>query len=372
MLPLQNRADGLRIELTKSMPPATRTILSSLTKVSRLLTGAGQFWIPSGRLILLILGAIALIPRTAPASDDTSLFHNVFVTTDTSTVQSLFQNLKAPRQMSFLELAGYDYAVSPGYIIDDSGFIPQVHTADPLPRKIIYGVDGLTSSRSITTHEILQIHHIARTAIHRGYKNNIQNQMIKTVQDVEDELPIQKSSFGIVKDLRIGKIVGTLRAYQGFVSPQKKIILPSFEIMRKRNLLSNKDEAEILELAGPTYGSETTRAIVEIGQFFIEASLAPEERLEVRRQLLSWLNATVLEKGLYEKIIVAHVSKNILARKYQQEYGFDRMLIEKSFQENQETITEKILIVKSNQLKLKLAKIIQPHKFMKCQELFVQ
>ena len=193
------------------------------------------------------------------------------------------------------------------------------------------------------------------------------------MQKVENQLPVQNSSFGVVHDLRSGKIVGVLRSYEAYINRQNKVVLPSFEILRERNLLTDLEEKELLNAVGGSAGGlKTIRPMIEVGQFYIDSTLAPVERLEVKRQLWAWFTAVIVARDGLPKTIVAHVSKNVLARKYRQEYGFDQTIIEKSFVENGELITEKVLTLSSEQIKFNQIGLTESRSANACRSIFHQ
>ena len=90
----------------------------------------------------------------------------------------------------------------------------------------------------------------------------------------------------------------------------------------------------------------------------------------IKRQLWAWFVAIILKQDTKPKTIIAHVSKNVLARKYKLEYGFDSTLIEKSFVESNNQITEQVLAVSSDKLKVKLISVIEPKNIKACYLLF--
>ena len=108
-----------------------------------------------------------------------------------------------------------------------------------------------------------------------------------------------------------------------------------------------------------------------MGQFYIDSTLTLKERVEVRRQLWIWFTATHLNDSAGNKIVIAHVSKEVLARKYKVEYGFDQNIVEKTFQTDQIQITEKVLMVSSEKMKSKLLSMIDLNpKKLQCSAIF--
>lgn len=319
---------------------------------------------------LSVFIAVLSFALSVCANEDSYLFRNSIYSTDHLTQIQLQSYLQAQPTMPFLTLSGYEYAVSEGYIIDDNSFLPVVYPAAAQPKKMTFDKNGVNSDRLVHEKEIAEIHKLMKAQIDEGYQSAIQSEIIKTVQKVENELPVQNSSFGVVHDQRSGKIVGILRSYEAYINQQNKVVLPSFEILRQRKLLTDAEEKELLKSVGsPSGGLKTTKSMIEVGQFYIDGNLAPAERLEVKRQLWAWFTAVILEKGQPETV-VAHVSKNVLARKYKQEYGFDQTAIEKSFLEKGETITEKVLTVSAVQMKQHLINIIAPKTINACHLLF--
>ena len=303
------------------------------------------------------------------ASSD--LFKPFAISDDVSVMKKLLTYISSQESIPWLELSGYSYSASSGYIIDDSGFLPTVTKAKPLPKKIVLNKDSVSSERDVSAHELSEVHHTAKLAIDAGYQNAIQSDIIKTVQEVEESLPVNHSSFGVVRDKRSGKIVGSLRAYQGFISADHKLILPSFEILRKRDLLSDRDESQLMKNLGSGLYNGQLKAIIEVGQFYIDSTLTLQERIEVRRQLWIWFTATHLNDPASHKMVIAHVSKEVLARKYKVEYGFDQNIVEKTFQTDQMQITEKVLMVSSDKMKSKLLTMINLNpKKLQCSSIF--
>ena len=325
--------------------------------------------------LLIALQSILLInslSSPAIAEDDDFLLKPVLYSLDRGHSQQLENYLSRPTSTPYLHLSGYEYSVSEGWILDDLGFIPNFYQLPPQPKKISFNHHGLKTCRDVCQKEIAEIHHLVKEKIDEGYQSNIQNEIIKTVQKVENELPVENSSFGVVHDQRTGKIVGVLRSYEAFINDQGKVVLPSFEILRQRNLLSDDEEARLLTTIGARTGSSSKKSMVEVGQFYIDATLSPTERLEVKRQLWAWYTAMVIYPDKTEKIIVAHVSKNILARKYKQEYGFDNTIIEKTFTEGATEITEKVITVSATVMRQKLLHIISQGSAKTCRSLFHQ
>ena len=319
--------------------------------------------------IILLVSSLSL---RAVAEDNDYLFKPVLYSLDNGTSKQLESYLSRQTSTPYLHLSGYEYSVSEGWILDDLGFIPNYYQIPPKPKKISFDHLGLKTCRDICQKEISKIHHLVKEKIDEGYQSNIQNEIIKTVQKVENELPIEHSSFGVVHDQRTGKIVAVLRSYEAFINGQGQVVLPSFEILRQRNLLSSDEEARLLQTIGGTHGSKTKNVMIEVGQFYVDATLSPTERLEVKRQLWAWFTAMVIDSAKNEKIIVAHVSKNILARKYKQEYGFDNTIIERTFTEGDTAITEKVMTVSSTVMREKLLHIIAQGSVKTCRSLFHQ
>ncbi len=331
---------------------------SSLFLKPKLQSGVKTFF----GTLAVVLGVLSMT-HLVYAGDDSHLFNNVLLSTDHLSKNQLQSYLLARPGMPFLTLSAYEYAVSEGYIIDDSSFLPVVYPAEPQPKKITFDKNGVRSSRLVQQKEIAQIHELIKAKIDEGYQTAIQSEIIKTLQKVENELPVQNSSFGVIRDLRSGKIVGVLRSYEAYINHQNKVVLPSFEILRQRNLLTDLEEKELLR---------SVRPMIEVGQFYIDATLTPTERLEVKRQLWAWFTAVIVAKDHRPKTIVAHVSKNVLARKYKQEYGFDQIIIEKSFVENGQIITEKVMTLKSEQMKLNLLGMTELKSSNACHSVFLQ
>jgi hypothetical protein len=303
----------------------------------------------SVRFSFLIVATLAIAGGTWPSIARAGGYYDVF-SPYLMPNDPLFQDSLCSVLIKFADskfsFHGYDYAASEGYIIDDSGFIASVRPAPPTPRRSDFENGKALVARDITENEISEIQHFAREAIVKGYEKSVQPLMREIVRRVEDRLPRENTSFGIVRQRESGKIVGVLRYFEGYIS-RGRVILPALDILRDRELFNAEDEAHVKQRlrASGTDGFESRieNPVAEIGQFYIDPELSREERDQVRVHLLSWLLVRHVEAAAPSSLAVIHVSTPIHQRLYKRDYGFREPFVRDSFTDPATNIVEKTL-----------------------------
>lgn len=252
---------------------------------------------------------------------------------DTTEVSEIFQ--------------GYEYSKEMGILVDDMGFLPSYRVLPPSPRRLTFNGGRTVVDRDVSVSEIEEVHKLAKEAVAETYAGAIQPEMRAVIDRVEATLPQERSAFGVVRDRATGKIIGVLRIFEGYVDDHQKVILPALEIMRKRNLLTPGDERELLEKLKAEH-------FYEVGQFVIDRTLPESRRNIIRLQLIAWVKATYLNLTPPNSVMLAHVSTPIHQKHYRQQFGFNDVVLEKSFQGETDLITEKLLATTTGNLKEKL------------------
>lgn len=235
------------------------------------------------------------------------------------------ETLTSPEAMNFA-LEGYDFRATSEVWVDDS-FVISVGMTPPAPRRIRFGTDGASVDRRVSEADVAQVRDLARQAVLEGYAGVIQPEIIRAVDEVEATIAPAQVTFGVVRDLRTGEIVGANRVVRAVVR-DGKVILPSLEVMRRRGLLTPGDEARIRERLGfrEARGQATLSARVqEIGQFFIDKRLRAAGRELVRKRLLLWLAARSMDPADGGGIALMHTSSLAHERRWRQ-FGFSSLI----------------------------------------------
>ena len=325
---------------------------------------AHSYWLiccemmPDARKLITFFG-FWILASSSLANED--LFSPFLVSPDPALSVNLCAVLLNPSlpHSDDLELHSYDYATSEGVIIDDTGFIASYRVAPPTLRKVIFKNRKLEIDRNVTEKEIDEVRDSANKAVARGFEKSVQPEMRDLVEKVEARLLKSQISFGVVRDQKTGKILGSLRVFKGYMS-LGKLILPSLEILREEHLLTEEDEANIkakFKVSGSGYSEQMGVSVSEIGQFNIDPTLPAKQRDAVRSQLLSWLKVGHIE-NTRGTLFLVHISTPYHERHYGRRYGFGQTLIEKSSIHNSNVITEKLLLTESSALNLQLRELL--------------
>jgi hypothetical protein len=245
---------------------------------------------------------------------------------------------------STLSLSGYDYSSMPGVVVDDLGFIPSYRILRPTPRQLDYRDQRFYISRRVSQAEISDVNALARETVISGYKGSIQPEIMKIVKDAEGELDLSNYSFGVVRRKTDNKIVGVLRVTDGYVRDGKLFIL-ALEILRRRGLFRAEDEVKINSRFGIHVDGHMDVPVREIGQYYLDPSLAPADMVTARHLLLSWLVIAHLDRAP-NVLNLVHISTPRHEAAYRRFYGFNDLIVKKS----DGAITEKILSTTSESL----------------------